>query len=154
MAFSDEQITELRSTLGLADDADEAAIVAAAAEVVDKATEPAPATQGTKVPEGMTLIENDVLDNLREQGTQGAAARAQQLEEKRDNAIKTAISDGKITPARQEHWTKSWDADPEGTEQLLASLPTGIVPVAERGHDQNSTNASTAYDELYGKKGA
>jgi ATP-dependent protease ClpP protease subunit len=153
VAYSDDTIASLRDKLGVAEDADDATLLAAVDDVLDKATEPPakPTVSATAaVPEGMTLIESDVLENLREQGKQGVEARTQQLEEKRDTAILQAIKDGKITPARKDHWATSWNADAEGTEQLLAGLPAGIIPVAERGHDKQPINANSAYDELFG----
>lgn len=151
VAFTDAQMTTMRQELGLPETADEATIVAAMSEALAEQAE-APTSATPKVPEGMVLVEKDVIDSLREGATQGAEARSQQLTEKRDRAISQAIKDGKITKAREAHWVGSWDADPEGAESLLASLEPGLVPVEERGHDQ-STNAGSVYDELF-KKGA
>lgn len=151
--FSDEQLTQMRTDLGLQADADEATIVAALREALEERAE-GPSTT-TQVPEGMVLVESDVLAGLRDQAGQGALARQQQLDERRDRTIDQAVADGRITPARREHWVNAWNADAEGAEQQLASLAPGLVPLEERGHDQ-STKAGGVYDELYGheSKGA
>lgn len=155
VAFSDEQLATMRQELGLPEDADEATIVAALSEALEERAE-TPASNTATPPEGMVLVESDVLDQLRTGAEQGTAARTQQLIEKRDRAINQAIADGKITPARKDHWVAQWDADPEGAEQTLNALAAGLVPVEERGHDQD-TAAGGVYDELYGhesQKGA
>lgn len=127
--FSDEQITQLRNKLGVAEDADEATIMAALDEVLDEQTE-----NSATLPEGMAAIEADVLAQLRADAQAGREARQQQRTEARDRAITEAIDDGRITPARRDHWQSSWDADPEGTAQLLAGLEKGLVPMEETGH--------------------
>jgi len=150
VALSDAQITHLRNSLGLAEDADEATIVAAFDEALSERAESAPS-----VPDGMQLIETTVLDELRSGAQQGIEARNQQLAEARDAAIESAIADGRTTPARREHWATAWDADPEGARAQLEALAPGLVPVEERGHDQ-STATGGAYEALYGnqQKGA
>ena len=142
MAFSDEQITDLRSKLSLPEDADETTILAMVDEVVDKATAPAPKAKEA-VPEGMTLIETGVLAELKAGAAAGQAAGKQLAEQKRDQAIEAAIKAGKTTPARREHWAKSWDADPEGTKQLLDGLEAGLVPIEEKGHAQDGDAETT-----------
>lgn len=134
VAFSDEQLITLRQRLGIAEDADEATILAALDEALEERAEPPAAvptqsTPTTEVPTGMTLVESDVLNELQVAARSGAEARAQQLREDRDRSLEAAIGDGRITPARREHWAQSWDADPEGARLTLASLPAGLVPV-------------------------
>jgi hypothetical protein len=130
----------LRERLGLDADADEAAILTAVDELVDKATEPpAPAPEpvvepvAARLPEGTVIVDKATLDELRQQASEGVAARAQQLTEARDRAISDAISKGKVLPARKQHWQDSWDADPDGTRAMLDSLAEGLIPLAEIG---------------------
>lgn len=144
VAFSDEQVTNMRQKLGVAEDADEATILAA----LDEALRPAEPTARPQIPEGMTLVEESVLDDLRSAAEDGRAARQQQMREKRDRAINDAIKAGKTTPARREHWQKAWDADPEGVEQMLASLPEGLaVPTASIGHDGDPVGTTQASED-------
>jgi ATP-dependent protease ClpP protease subunit len=132
MTFTSEQLNTMRQDLGLPETADEATIVAALSEALEERAE-APAAATTEVPAGMSLVSTEVLDQLRTQASQGAEARAQQLTERRDNAITNAIRTGRITPAQRDHFATLWDADPAGTETLLASLAPGLVPVDELG---------------------
>lgn len=148
VAFSDEQITDMRKLLGVAEDADEAAFVAALTSVVDKVTEPPANTERAKVPEGMTLVESDALNALKSDAAAGRSARKQLDDQARDAAVDAAVRAGKITPARREYWTKSWEADPEGTKATLDGLEAGLVPVAEIGN-AGEPDTKTADDELY-----
>jgi hypothetical protein len=138
----------LRERLGLAEDADDEAILAA----VDKLRQPEPKpdpdeeqgdgeeTEDTPAsspppaqPAGTVTIDEATWAQLREQAAEGVAARAQQRTEARDRAIGDAIMAGKIPPARREHWEQAWKVDAEGARQALASLAPGLVPVEDKG---------------------
>ncbi len=97
-------------------------------------------------------VDAAVLAELREQAAQGVAARTRQLTEDRDRAIEDAVKAGKITPARREHWQKSWAADPDGTKDLLASLAPGLVvpleDIGEPGSDE-PTDADAEFAGLF-----
>lgn len=136
MAFSDDQMTTLRNRLGVAEDADETTILAALDEALDERadTDPAPAASLTQV-EGTTLVDTATYEQLRDDAAAGRAARDQQAAESRDRAISAAVTDGRIPPARADHWRKQWDADPAGASATLANLEPGTVPVDEAGHD-------------------
>lgn len=135
VAFSDEQITTMRQKLGLPESADEATILAALDEALDERAEPTAAGSTTDVPEGMVLVESSVLTDLREGAQAGREARQQLATQERDRVIDAAITAGKTTPARREHWATAYDADPAGTRELLDSLEPGLaVPTAEHGH--------------------
>lgn len=147
MAFTPEQLNTMRQELGLAESADEATIVSALSEALAEQAEESPAASTPTVPEGMALVEQSVLDELRAAGEEGRAARRQQLEDQRDRAIDAAIESGRIAPARREHYVAAWAADAEGTEQLLASLAPGLVPVAELGHSGGVETKESTYDD-------
>lgn len=145
MAFSPEQLTTMRQELGLAEDADEATIVAALSEALgERADAPAPSAAAVTVPEGFSLVDNETLATLRTGAEDGRAARDQQRTEHRDRTISAAIAAGKIPPARKEHFEAAWQADATGTEQLLSALAPGLVPVEERGHAQTPTESTKA----------
>ena len=135
VAFSDAELNTLRTKLGVAEDADEATILAALDEALDERAE-APAPQGstTTIPEGMSLIETDVLAELKAGAADGRTARQQQVEAHRDGLIRDAIAAGKISPARRDHWVKQFAADAAGAEEMLAQLEPGLIPVSEVGH--------------------
>lgn len=151
-------IDDVRTKLGVTEDADEATTLAALDEALEERAEQNPpatgkATVKVNVPEGMTLIETEVLDQLREGAQKGTEARQQQLNDERDRAIDAAIKAGKTTPARREHWAKAWDADPEGVRAQLEALAPGLVPVDEIGHagdgDGEGADASVTENPKY-----
>ncbi|TIC78786.1 head maturation protease, ClpP-related [Nocardioides sp. GY 10127] len=126
--FTDEQITEIRGALNLSADADADAVLTALRERTS--------TQNTSTtPEGMQLVERDVLAELRAGAAAGREAQATLAAQERDRTIAAAVADGRITPARRDHWSTAYDADPEGTRQILASLEPGlVVNTTEAGH--------------------
>ena len=143
-------LSEIRSRLGLADDADETAILAAldtrlqAEPTHDpdpQLDEPAPdalpepvAAASPTLPDGVVTIDRATLDDLRRNAALGAAAHERQRVADRDAVIAAAMADGKFAPARKDHWTKAWEADPEGTRATLASLEPGlVVPLVAAG---------------------
>lgn len=149
----------LRERLGLGADADEAAILAAVDDMVDKVTAPPapePVAAAPALPEGTVAIDEATLNELREQAKQGVVARARQLTEDRDRTIDDAIKAGKTPPARREHWQKSWAADPDGTRDVLASLAPGLVPmvdIGEPGREPDSSGADAEFDRAFSTPG-
>jgi ATP-dependent protease ClpP protease subunit len=140
VAFTAEQLTTMRQRLNLADDADEAAILAA----IEARPEPARAA----LPEGTVAIEQTQLDALRNAAQRGEEARAQQEQEARERAVDAAIADGRIAPARRDHWLAALAAD-AGAAETLNGLEKGLVPVdGARGHDHD-VEAHTESDDLY-----
>jgi hypothetical protein len=51
----------------------------------------------------------------------------------REAVLDEAVRAGKFSPARKEHYRRLYDADPVGTEQVLALLASSL-PVGELGH--------------------
>jgi hypothetical protein len=147
----------LRERLSLPADADEAAILAAVDELTEAATAPptpTPEPVAASTPPGTVLVDETQLADLRAAAEDGRAAREQQRTEARDAAISAAIGDGKIPPARKEHWEKAWAADPDGTRQTLASLAPGLVPVADLGTPGGDEDLDGDFDRLHSVKGA
>lgn len=144
MAFTSEQLTTMRSTLELPETADEAAITAAVEAVVAEnleEREPTAETTTPAIPEGMVLVDSEVLTELRSGAEAGRTARRELDDQARDRAIDAAIQAGKTTPARRDHWVASWKADAEGTQALLDSLEPGLaVPTAELGQGGQPEN--------------
>jgi len=145
VAFSDEQIASLRSTLGLADDADEAAILAAAETVVDKVTEPT-ADTATEIPPGHVVIPAAKLADL-EAGAQLATKTAAQLHDQAREAFLDSVR-SKYLPANRDAWAKEYDRDAEATKTHFASAPD-LVPVSELGHSQGGDAEALAADADY-----
>jgi ATP-dependent protease ClpP protease subunit len=161
--LTDDARKNLTAKLGISEDADDATILAALDEVLaeqaaDETTPPAaPATPAAfTVPDGMVLMDSTTAESLRSGAAAGIAARDQQLAEHRDRTIQAAIDAGKIPPARRAHYEAAWKADATGTEQVLAALEPGLVPVTEQGHDNpdgGTVAATTLTDEVAGELG-
>ena len=47
--------------------------------------------------------------------------------------IEAAVNDGRIPPARREHWKKALEADFDGNKAVIEGLERGLVPLAARG---------------------
>jgi hypothetical protein len=66
---------------------------------------------------------------------------------KRDEVIRNAVKAGKIAPSRAQHWSDSYDADAEGTTELLNKLAPGLIPLDELGY--GDTQDAIASDDAY-----
>lgn len=155
--MSDTLIKGLRERLGIADDAelDEEALLGKLDEQIAAVTNPPagdPPTDPPAIPEGKTVIDTDVLEELRVAASAGMEARKVQLRQERDTTIGAAIAGGHIAPARREHWAKKWDADPEGVKASIDELTKSdpIFPVAAAGYTSNVDDIDDE-DALYKK---
>lgn len=139
-------IKGLRDRLGIPADAevDDGAILAAVDEALAERAEPT-----AQVPAGTTLIDSAVLAELQANAREGAAARAEQVTAARAALVDSAIRDGRTTPARRDHWLASLAADPDGTAQVLAALPKGLMlPVGEPAGYTGGLEASADDDRV------
>jgi hypothetical protein len=132
-AVMDVDQTILRKRLGLADDADEAAITAA----LNADPEPAKPAPTSTVPEGAVLIDKDKLAELEAGSKKGVEVAASLALQERDGVIAKAAKEGRFAVGRRAHYETMWDKDPEGTKHLLTAkvedggLAPGSVPVGE-----------------------
>lgn len=62
------------------------------------------------------------------------AADARRRRDERDQVINQAVQDGKFAPARKDHWARLWDADPEGTREVINGLQKNVIPTAALGY--------------------
>lgn len=146
----DMSLSAIRARLGLGDDADEAAVLAALnaalptepgdtsgePEVLAVDPTPVPAVASTKprLPDGVVAIDETTLAELKRNAALGAQAAERQRISDRDRVIEAAVEEGKISPARKAHWVKAWEADPDGAKEDLASLEAGLhVPTVMAG---------------------
>jgi hypothetical protein len=153
--MSAEGLVNARKRLGLAADADEAAVMAALAADVPPATaptepadpaEPTPTDPATPpaVPASIAatgaaagvgvFVDSATLAAIQAQAAKGETAYQAMAAADRDRTIETAVHDGKIPRARVPHWVTYWKSDPEGAKQALASMPKNLVPVAASGY--------------------
>ncbi|GAB3211333.1 head maturation protease, ClpP-related [Nocardia tengchongensis] len=137
-------IEGLRERFGLPEDADEATILAAVSEQLDSvaaATEDAPAEPSaaqitaSASRMGLVLVDRTQYEQTVARADQGAEAYKQLQTDRVNNVLDHHVRRGALAPGRREHFAKLLKADPEGTAELLNSLPAGsVVPLAEIGH--------------------
>jgi hypothetical protein len=139
---TDEEVSAALTENGLAP-----AVTAEVTELEPEATPVEPVAP--VLPEGIVTIDETALAELREQALQGVAARAQQITERRDRTLDDAIKAGKFPPVRREHWQRSYDLDPEGTQQALASLAPGLVPVSDAGVPGGAETSAPEDDDSF-----
>ncbi|WP_238780403.1 head maturation protease, ClpP-related [Prescottella equi] len=140
VAFTDEQVGELREALGLPEGTEDQDVFDA---VLEKLTAPeAEPNTSAKLPAGVVAVDAATLDALRRDAQRGAQARAQQETDARQALVSAAIKDGRIESFRKDHWLDALKADPEGSAATLASLAPGRVPVEELGHSVGTENAA------------
>lgn len=134
--------------LGITDaDATEDTILAAVDEALAERAEPAPRFSP---PEGTVLMDADQVEQLRADARAGAEARAQQISDRRAGVVDAAIQDGRVAPARRDHWLTQLAADEEGATEVLASLAPGTIPMAPAGFT-GGVDESTDEDAVYAK---
>lgn len=167
--LTDEQLTKARQRLGLAADADEAAVMAAlTADPPTTTTDPATPAEPTATSDPATpppapasiaatsaaaavgvFVDADTLARIQAQATKGEEAYRVMAARERDQVIETAVGDGKIPRSRMAHWVTYWKSDPDGAKAALAAMPKNLVPVAATGY-AGGIDDDTADDEFSG----
>lgn len=141
----------LRERLGIpaAADLDDngllAAVDEALAETEPTATAPAPAAPAP----GTVVLDEAQYEALRADAAMGRDARQEQLAASRRTLVDNAVQDGRIAPARRDHWLNALEAD-AGSAEVLAGLQKGLVPLAAAGYT-GGVNESSDEDALYSK---
>jgi len=150
----EDRVSELNATvrqwLGLADDADDDAIVAAVktrqaehealtAKVTDleaaKAAAEAKAAEQEQASAALTEKVAQLDELVKDQGTELAQIRADKAAATKAAVLDDAQAAGKVAPADREKWAARYDKSPEVTTEVLASIPAGsAVPVQPVGH--------------------
>lgn len=154
---SDTLVTGLRSRLGIPADADldEDGILAALDEALAEQSAPPPVVQNA-VPAGTVLIDEAEYTDLRAAAAMGREARERQIADERVAVVNRAVSEGRIPPARRDHWVAQLTADP-GASDVLNSLAKGTIPLNELGYTGGVDEASdddTLYNSLFSKEAA
>jgi hypothetical protein len=145
--FTDDQVTALRTALGLKDD-EELTPEALAAGVASLAT--SDAAKLAAAGPGTVVLDADTYADLQKQINEGREARKVQLQSARDQALDAAIQAGKFAPARREIWARIWDKDPKGTADVLATMTPGAVPVDDLGYPGDpEAYRQTEFDTLW-----
>lgn len=137
--------TALLTALGLPADATDEAITTAVSDagvqLPAATTSPAAGGQPTATtgkftpPAGTVLVDETVWETTRQNAAAGAGAAEKLRIQERDTFLTAAAQAGRFPTARVEHYSKMYDADPDGTRQLIESFEPGLVPVAaSAGH--------------------
>jgi hypothetical protein len=133
---------QLAEALGIDASADEATALAKIAEFktrFEAEPEPQPEPQPEQVAAaaaqlGLVMVNKEQYDATVAAAAAGQEAREQQIREADEGIVMAAIKDGKIPPARRDHWLGALKADRDGTKTVLASLAKGLIPLVEAGH--------------------
>jgi hypothetical protein len=131
MPFNEEQQATIRAKLGLPDD--EELTEEVLFEAIRKLAEPGKRIAASRMPDGVVAIDSDKFEELQRAAKKGEEALERMRRNERDTILASAMQDGKFSPARREHWAKMWDADPESTRAVIASLKKNQVPLEDLG---------------------
>lgn len=140
----DTLMAGLRERLGITDaETEEDAVLAALdGRLVAQATT-------TQPPAGTMLIEEGVYNQMRADAAAGREAREQQISERRDGIIATAMREGRITAHSAAAFRAQLDANEDGTVAILATLPENAVPVDEQGVGKANDSIAAEYARYF-----
>jgi hypothetical protein len=157
----------LAELLGVAEDADDEAVEAAARALRDKADAPPPAAPTTQesgqpstpapadiqqlVAASVAAAVEPFRTQLTATSAELAGFKAAQADETRKALFDGAVAAGRIRPADRAGWEARYDKGPEAAEvvaEVLASLAAGsAVPTAPLGHAGGEISSLSAEDE-------
>lgn len=83
------------------------------------------------VPEGFELVDKETMSQVRETIAVAASLRDERDAGRRDAFLDAAVMAGKFAPARKEHFAKLYDADVEGTTEIIGNMAAGLIPVTQ-----------------------
>lgn len=147
--------TDVRSRLGLADDADDTAILAALDELKTKVETPAVPDPELVAASAATVQERDELrkevkvlaSQMEQVTTELAAAKAEKAATVKASVLDAAEKAGKYAPADRPQWEADYDDAPAAVTRVLASIAPGTaVPVAASGHAGDGEQAVSDID--------
>lgn len=145
----DTLMAGLRERLGITDaETGEAAVLAALdGRLAAQATT-------TQPPAGTMLIEEGVYNQMRSDAAAGREARDQQITDRRDGIIATAMREGRITAHSAKAFRAQLDDNEDGTVAILATLPENAVPVTELGSSSGGDAEEALYDKVAAATGS
>jgi ATP-dependent protease ClpP protease subunit len=95
--------------------------------------DPAPIARKAAVAPGTMTVDVSAWDDREDRIKRLEAQEGKRRVAERDQILAQAVIDGKFAPARKEHWARLWNADPEGTREVIAGLTRNVVAVSELG---------------------
>jgi ATP-dependent protease ClpP protease subunit len=150
---SEEQVKEALTGAGFAAQPNPPTDVAPAS-VTDSAASADPAPRPDPAPKpdlvhaaGTMTIDVAAWQEREERIKRLEAVDARRRRDERDQVIANAVQEGKFPVSRKEHWVRLWDADPEGTREVINGLTKNVVPVDALGYDTDRDG--TAIDDEY-----
>lgn len=133
LELTEEQTAELFAVLGLPEDTtDPFTVVAAIADLAAVENVAVAAKAG----KGLQVVASDHLAALEAAAEEGRAVAAAAARARVETVVTDAIREGKLPPARRDHWITMIEAD-ETMADVLASAPT-VVPLVELGHSHGA----------------
>lgn len=140
----------LRERLGIPAEAtlDDDGLLAAVDEALAEQAEPNTTNSSTAA--GTVVLDEAQYQELTAMAADGRLAREQQLNDQREQLVDTAITDGRIAPARREHWLNALKADP-GMAETLNSLAKGLVNLEASGYTGGVEESTDEDGALYSK---
>lgn len=131
---------------GLPDDASEEDVKGAlvSAGLAAAAPGPAPHAVSAAAP-GTVVLASSVWDDTQATIKTLTDFVAASKRNERDDVIARAVQAGKFTPAQRPHFAKLWDADPDGTRNVIDSLtPNSALAVLASGYAGESVEDTDA----------
>ncbi len=158
--------TDVRSRLGLPEDADDAAVLAALDGLKQQAqtsTEPNPeqvaaAAAQAKANDDLQAEVKVMASQLAQVTAELAATKAEKAATVKASVLDDAQKQGKFAPAAREQWSKDYDDAPAAVTRILASIAPGTaVPVAAAGYTGTGDEPVESFDDaeyvrLFGEK--
>lgn len=138
VSLSDAAVTTMRNKLGIAEDADEATILAALDEALD---ERADESSETTIPEGHVVLPAAELATLRSNATAGAAAAVKLHERDRESFLDK--NKAKFPAELRSAWATQYDLDPAKAVEAMSKAPN-IIPVDQLGHEHDGVDRDDA----------
>lgn len=151
---TDEQVTEaLTAQAAALSEARTAAEMATARVAELEAAAPPPPAPA--LPDGVVVIDETTLNDLRVAASAGAEAHRTLRTQERDRFLQRHVAAGRLAPANialRESLGREWDRDPEAAERVAASLAV-VMPTTPLGLDGGAEVAGddAAYNALYGE---
>lgn len=136
LTFDDNQAAELLETLGLPTDTTDIAVAIATAKdaITNGATLQPSAIVAAAKAAGLEAMDIATAEALRAEAAEGRQIKATVARQRIEETVTNAITKGKITPARREHWVNLITADP-GMAEVLNSVPDETaIPMTAIGH--------------------
>jgi ATP-dependent protease ClpP protease subunit len=144
MAYDDLK-AGLATRLGVTDAAADDDVLLSALDT-KLAEQPTPSASATPpLPKGAVVMDGAAFEELKADAAAGREARAEQIKDRRDGIVASAIGDGRIAASSQTLWREQLEKDEDGVKALLESFPKNTaLPVVELGHSDEPTDSESA----------